>query len=286
MARQNGVHASLFFGVACLLLFFALAIPAHAQETTISRVTEKRVSFHAIDVYLDADGSANVSEQFFFSFFAGEADQFERDFKNDTPSLALWKHDYPFVHPNIGIESQAENIEFLLKKTGSDQPALEISYKYPPGLGQKVATENQGRTTRWKLAETALLNYISSGSINIDQKTQIKIHLPTNAVVDKRLLPQGILDASNVITLTNFQSNALQIEYVIIAPLADPIDASKLVSSFVNSPAFIFFIVLLGIVIAYLYINREEVSQRIENYVVEHSEFKVPKGPEVEEDLE
>ena len=270
-----------WIGIALLLVIGM----AWAQEV-VPRVTEERVSFHSIDVFLDEDGSASVNEQFFFNFFADEDTQLEIDFQENTPSLIEWKRDYAFVHPYIGIESQVEGLEFLLKTTVSNQPTLQLSYNYPAGLAQKLSTENQGRTTRWKLSETTLLNFISSGSIRVNEKTQIKIHLPSNGVVDKRTLPQGLLEADNTITLTNFQSNALGVEYVIITPIADPIDTSKLVSDFLESPFFVFLLVLLALIVAYTYINRESISVQVENYIVEHSEFKAPKTPEVGDELD
>lgn len=268
-------------GIGLLLL----AAMANAQ-TTISRVTEERVSFHSIDILVSADGSATVTEQFFFNFFADEDTQLESDFQENTPSLAEWKRDYPFIHPYIGIESQVEGLEFLLKTTVSNQPTLQLSYRYPIGLIQKISTDNQGRTTRWKLSETTLLNFISSGSIRVNEKTQVKIHLPAVAVVDKRSLPLGLLDTTNTVTLSNFQSNALSVEYILITPIADPIDTSKLISDFLQSPLFLFLLAALALVIAYMYINRESISTQVENYIVEHSEFKTPKTPEVEEEIE
>lgn len=267
------------------LLLILLSGIAMAQET-IPRVTENRVSFHNIDIFINETGSARVTEQFFFSFFADEAAQLEKDFEENTPSLFEWKRDYPFIHPYIGIESQAENLEFFLKKTVSGQPTLELSYSFPSGLAQKIATENQGRTARWKLSDSALLNFISAGSISIDAKTQIKIHLPAGAVVDKRLLQQGLLDSSNVITLTNFQSNALNVQYAILTPIADPIDTGKFLSDVMGSPLFFFLMVALVLVCVYVYLNREEISEKIEDYIVEHSEFKTAKGPEVDTDIE
>ncbi|QQR92601.1 MAG: hypothetical protein IPJ89_05650 [Candidatus Iainarchaeum archaeon] len=270
-------------GIGFLLLL--LSGQAVAQ-TVIPRVTENRVSFHSIDIFLQEDGSARVVEQFFFSFFADEAAQLEKDFEENTPSLFEWKRDYPFIHPYAGIESQAESLDFFLRQTVSGQPTLELSYNYPVGLAQKVATENQGRTARWKLSDSALLNFISAGSISIDAKTQVKIYLPTGAVVDKRLLQQGLLDNSNVITLSNFQSNALNVQYAILTPIADPIDTSKFISDVVGSPLFFFLVVALVLAGIYAYLNRESLSEKIEDYIVEHSEFKTAKGPEVDNDLE
>ncbi len=267
------------------MLLVILAGSAAAQ-TIIPRVTENRVSFHNIDIYVNEDGSSRVIEQFFFSFFADEATQLEKDFEENTPSLFEWKRDYPFIHPYIGIESQAENLEFFLRQTVSGQPTLELSYSYPTGLTQKIATENQGRTARWKFSDSALLNFISAGSISIDAKTQIKIHLPKGVVVDKRLLQQGLLDGSNIITLTNFQSNALNVQYTILTPIADPIDTSKFISDIVGSPLFFFLVVALVLAGIYAYLNREALSEKIENYIIEHSEFKTNKGPEVDNDIE
>lgn len=270
--------------ILVILLFLGMA---YGQEVTITpRVTESRISYHSIDVYLENDGSANIQEQFFFNFFAGETEQLEKDFQENTPSLAEWKRDYSFVHPYIGIENRVEGLEFLLKKTVSNQPTLQLSYKYSQ-LSQKIATENQGRSTIWKLSESTLLNFISAGSIIIDERTQIKIHLPTNSVLDKRPLPNGIADTGNIITLTNFQSNSLNVQYTILTPIADPIDSSKLISNFLESPLAVFLLAIIALIAAYVYINREGLSEKIENYVIEHSEFKTPnKGPEIGDEIE
>jgi hypothetical protein len=276
------IQKKWFAGLCCLLLFSQLAV-AQLEEP---RVTEDRMSFLSIDIFINEDGSATIREQYFFNFFAGEASQFVRDFEENTPSLLEWKADYPFIQPHIGNESQTENIEFVLSTTVEGQPSLTLSYKYPEGIVNELVSENPGRSTSWKLSDVVLVQFINSGSILIDDATQIKIHLPPNSVIDKEALGEEISIADNVITLTNFQSNALNVKYSILLPIANPIDTSRFLEDFINSPLFVALLVLLGLVLAYGMLNKKKITDRIEEYVVRHSELKPATHHEIEGILE
>lgn len=282
-----GVSAHMRTGITLLSVFLILSLATNgwAQET-IFRAGEKQVAFHGIDVIIAEDGSARVEEQYFFSFFAGQAEQFEQDFEENTPSLFEWKKDYPFIHPYIGSENQTENVEFLLNRTANQEPTLTLSYDYPSGLTQKIKVGTEGRSTRWKLSEIALVQFIAGGNINIPTDTQIKMHFPSSAVIDTKLLPQGITVVGNVVTITNFQSNSLAIEYTVLTPIADPIDAGKIFDNAIKSPLFAFVIAILAGIGLYIGLNRDEISVKLEDYVIEHSEFRPQPKQDIDADLE
>jgi hypothetical protein len=268
-----------------VLLLLQLASPSWGQET-IFRASERQLSFHGIDITIAENGSARVEEQYFFTFFAGQDEQFEIDFEQNTPSLFEWKSDYPFIHPYVGSESQTENIEFLLNRTANQEPTLTLSYDYPIGLTQTIKVGSEGRSTRWKLADIALVQFIAGGNINIPTNTQIRIHFPNTAVVDTKLLPPGITLTGNTMTITNFQSNSLPIEYTVLTPIADPIDAGKIFDNAVKSPFFAFFIAIIAAIGLYIALNRDELSEKVENYVIEHSEFRPQPKQDIDADLD
>ncbi len=274
----------LLAGGILLLVVLLLGTSVHAQEV-ISRVTEKRIGFHGIDVFINENGSATIEERFFFNFLAGEAAQFEKDFVENTPNLSEWIDDYAFINPHIGSGGQVKNIEFLLNRTANGEPTLTMTYTYPNGLVQEITVESQGRSTRWKLSEIALVDFIESANIRIPSNTQIKFHFPNSSVVDTSLLPQGVSVVNNVLTLTNIQTNALRIEYALFTPIADPIDFSKIVQDFQQSPLFVVFIAGIAIIGVYIALNREQFSHRIESYVIEHSEFKTTPKQDIDADL-
>ncbi len=270
-----------------LVLLLLLGTVGFAQENTEpARVTENRIGFHTIDIFLSESGAATVKEQFFFSFFAGEAEQFEKDFQENTPSLAEWKKDYPFIHPTIGNEAQAEGLEFVLNKTTQDQPTLAITYRYSSGLVQQVNVDGQGRIVKWKIADNAFVQYVNAGSILIDEKTQIVIHFPTNSVVDKSILPPSVVSDNESITLVNFQGNNLPIQYTTLSPIVGPVDWTKALRDFMQSPLFFVLAILLIAAGIYLFANREDVSRRIETFVIENSEFRPAQKQDIDADLE
>ncbi len=268
-----------------VVLALALAPGVSAQEF-ISRVTEERIGFHSLDVFINDDGSATVEERFFFTFFAGEAVQFEIDFAQNNPSLSEWKQDYPFIHPHMGLENNASGIEFFLNRTANGEPTLSMTYDYTKGLVEQVKVGTQGRSTRWRLSEIALLQFIAGGSIDIPSNTQVKFHLPPGAVVDTVLLPQGVSAAGNVVTLTNFQSNAFRLEYSVLTPIADPIDVGKVVDALIRSPLFAVFLAIVALGVVYVALNQERLREQVEDYVIEHSEFKPNQKKEVDVDWE
>lgn len=265
-------------------LAMVLAASVSAQEV-VNRVTEKRIGFHGIDVFVNENGSATIEERFFFNFLAGEAAQFEKDFVENNPSVEEWAEDYPFVSPHIGSVGQVRNVEFLLNRTAAGEPTLIMSYAYPTGLVQEITNDSQGRSTRWKITEIALVDFIESANIRIPSNTQIKFHFPSSAVVDATLLPQGVSAVNGVVTLTNIQTNALRIEYLLFTPIADPIDLGKIVQDFQQSPLFILIIAIFGIVGVYVALNRDTFSKKIEEYVIEHSEFKTKPKQDIDADL-
>lgn len=285
--RRNGMpRFTLGAGALILLGLMILSISVTAQENTVFRVKENRVSFHSIDVLLNADGSASVEERLSFAFFAGEAEQFVKDFAENNPSLAEWEADYPFIRPHIGLEARASNVEFLLDRSENGDPSLTVSYQYPAGLVQPLRESNQGRSTRWRLADNALVSFIEGGNIVIPANTQVRIHAPSGAIVDTSLLPQGVSAGNNIIPLTNFQSNSLEIQYTLLSPIADPIDAGKIFSDFTKSPLFALILGILILMGAYGIVNREKVSEGIENYLIEHSEFRPSPKQDIDADLE
>lgn len=273
------------WGIGCVVAALLLLSFSVSAQEVVPRVTEKRIGFHGIDVYVSENGSATVEERFFFNFLAGEAARFEKDFVENTPSVNEWEADYAFVNPHIGSEGQVKNIEFLLNRTANGEPTLTMSYTYPSGLVQEIKVESQGRSTRWKISEVALVDFIESANIRIPSNTQIKFHFPSSSVVDTSLLPQEVSVVNNVVTLTNIQTNALRIEYLLFTPIADPIDFGKIVQDFQQSPLFAVFVALVALVGVYIALNREQFSQRIETYVIEHSEFKTTPKQDIDADL-
>ncbi len=278
-------ESSLQWIATGVLLLILLSTCAWAQ-VTIPRVTESRVGFHGIDVFVSDDGSAIVEEKLFFNFFAGEAKQFEKDFVENTPSLFEWKEDYPFIKPHIGSEGQAKNVEFLLNRTASEEPTLTVTYDYPTGLVLQVNVEARGRSTRWKVSDVALVDFIESANIKIPSNTQINFHFPGNSVVDTSLLPQGVTVSNNVVTLTNMQTNSLRIEYLVFTPIADPIDLTEILQDLQESPFFIMVLVVMGVCGLYVALNKDQFSRKIEEYVIQHSEFRPPPKQDIDGDLE
>ncbi len=276
---------SIARGFILALILVQIATLAIAQ-VTITRAGEKQVVFHGIDIYLQENGSAKVEEQYFFTFFAEQDELFEIDFEQNTPSLFEWKADYPFIHPYVGSENQSENIEFLLNRTANQEPTLTLSYDYPTGLTQTIKVGTEGRSTRWKITDVAFVQFIAGGNINIPTNTQIRIHFPNNAVVDTKLLPPGITVNGNTMTITNFQSNSLPIEYTVLTPIADPIDAGKIFDNAVKSPLFAFVIAIIAAIGLYIALNRDEISEKVENYVIEHSEFRPQPKQDIDADLD
>ncbi|MBI4043729.1 MAG: hypothetical protein HY393_02910 [Candidatus Diapherotrites archaeon] len=269
----------------CFAVLFALAIiSVHAQE--VSRATESQVAAHYITIKIDAGGNASFTEQFYFRFFSGQQELLEQDFEENSPSILFWQADYPFVHPHFGESGGWENVVFELKEDVLSNKYLELRYDLKTPFAQPNELNSTPRADAYQVSDSQFQQFIIAGNVNIPSNTTMFIELPANATVNASLLPSQAEVSANKVTLKAFVGNRLDIQYTVPKPIAEPVDASKLVQGFLNSQWFVVVLALLLAGGAVLLLGRETLERKIEDFIVENTEFISREEKEIDVDDE
>ncbi|MDO8537395.1 MAG: hypothetical protein Q7S21_00760, partial [archaeon] len=144
-----------------------------------------------------------------------------------------------------------------------------------------IMTAENSRATEWKLNENIFAGFIAQGAYVFPDKTIITIGLPPTATINGQIVPQAI-NASNRYNWNGYLiSNQLILNYKINKPIAQPIDAESFIRELAKSQIVIIIGIILLLLIVLGYFKREELSNKVEDYIVKRS--KIEPAEEQEE---
>jgi len=133
------------------------------------------------------------------------------------------------------------------------------------------------RADSFAIDDKQLFSFNESGTIVIPENTLIKIILPQNTELEEIELPEKAQLIGNTLTLNGIQSNVIKLQYKVLKPIApNTTDFLDLIVGF-NS-------ILLPLLIALLiliYFKKEKIEEKIEGYLVNHSEIQNRKPEEI-----
>ena len=232
-----------------------------------------------IEVVVDGEGFASVTENYFLSFISDfEFNDFKQNANKNSASLSVWQASYDFFKPHFtesaGNKITSSGIIF-------DETSKTLQLKY--GLTEKFATllTSEQRSDTYSIPDSALAAFNIAGTIVIPENTRIVIRLPENTEVDTEKLPDKVEVAfGNQIVLNGIQSNSINIQYSLLKPIAPKSD--EIVQGISNTYIFAPLAVLLLIG---TYAKREEIEKIVEDYIVNHSEMKPRESEEIEIDF-
>lgn len=269
--------------IGMILILILLFTTVTAQ--TSSRVPATRLASHIITMNIEEDGTAKIQEEYFFNFFEGEPQQLVKDFQENTPSLDFWRADYPYIHNYFGTPTSVSEVSFELGETSNGQPSLRLNYR----TSEKIFTSNSSstRTELWNLNDSSFAQFIQFGTINVPDNTIIHIVLPSDSEVIQSSVPNQVSVSGNFLTVTNFRASKLPIQYLQIKPIAPPLDFNRALSDFFESPFSYVIFTFFVIVLAFMFIKREEIAMKIEEFIVENSLISTKKETEThDEDID
>jgi len=236
-----------------------------------------RVEQLNVQIDVDSQGFASITENYTMGFISEfEFNEFKDSAQGNAASLGAWEADYNFFGPHFlssGNQLTSSAITF-------DESSKTLTLKY--GLVRTFAQlESSGqRVDTYSIPDSRLQEFNIAGTIVIPENTTITIRLPANSEVDASQLPAQARVNGNQIILNGIQSNSISIDYSVLKSIAPRSD--DLVQGISNTYIFAPIIALLMVGV---YLRRDEIEKRIEDYLVEHSEIKPRESEEIDIDM-
>jgi hypothetical protein len=222
-----------------------------------------------ISISIDREGIASIKEKYFLSFENNVAlDSFKKTVKDNGPNFVAWKIFDERIFPHvIGPED-----ELLQKSVSFDEEtgSLEINYILTTKI---VRLGEQARTTVFSLIQNRFNYFVQGASVIIPKNTAISIKIPDNATL-LSALPVPSSKDHEIVWNGFLSSNQFELTYEIKKPIAPEISLSDLVESIFSREESFFILVVVAAVIILLYWKKDAISDRIEGYIIKHSEIK------------
>ena len=225
------------------------------------------INSHTIDIAIDEDGFALISEKFFLSF-PNDTQLKEFRAKNEQIGINLdsWKTFDNRIRTYIGRETEINRAEVSFVETNGKY--LEIKYSLNKPIAEKKAETS--RLIEFSLSNNFFDQFLQGGVRIIPENTAINIKLPNFAEIQQPVKPEAII-GTNQVTWQGYKStNVLQLNYTLVKQIAS-ISLLGSLDALAKSPLFIFIISALVIFLAIVLVKT--ISEKIENYIVENSEL-------------
>ncbi len=246
---------------------------------TASGALGLKLDSHTITINIDDKGLAQITEEYGLRFASPfEFQGFKEEAKENSSSLLAWQADHDFFFPHFG-EQAGNRVNTSTVTFDDNAKALTLKYDLRNSFARLMRQEQ--RADYFAIDDSRFGAFIESGAIVIPQNTMVRMLLPPNTEVDSSRLPRNVNVQGNTISFGSTQTNALNISYIVVKPIAPTSETiGRGLSDFYIAAIPISVLILIGV-----YVKREEIGEKIENYIVEHSEMQ-KREPEEEIDLD
>lgn len=249
--------------ILLLILLIFITNPFNAQE-----LEEYGVWLHRIDIDVDSEGRAEISEKFHISFNNDlariEFRQLNSIFGTD---LTKWEEFNPQFKSNIGGERAVNK---RVNYSEGDDSYLEINYSLSEPLMAR------GKETALIKEYSIKANYLNSlydmGLWVIPEDTRVSIILPAGAEIKDPLRPQGRIQnyGSNrrIVTWEGYiSSNELNFQYYNWKKIDPIIDLNRVNQFLFRTPEGLMIIATIILIIGIIILKRKRIAEKIENFV-------------------
>lgn len=242
------------------------------------------VDRHSIDIAVDAKGYAVIAEQYALKFANQyEFSEFRETANENGSSLLAWGADYNFFYPRFGGSAGINRIAKSSVSFDEGTRTLTLGYELESPFAQIV--KDEPRSSLWRIPDRAFSLFQQGGIIIVPENTAITITLPPNAEVVMEGIPAHIAVSGNTVTASAMSTNFLNLQYTLPKPIAPSMSSFELVQNFLSGNG-IMVAAALAVALVVVFIYRKRISERVEDYIVEHSEIKHAEPEEEEFTLE
>ena len=229
-----------------------------------------------IQVNVDAAGNAAITEKFFLSF-PNEFNQ--QEFRQRSEQLGVdlqgWEQFNAGFRPSVG---NSENV--VVSDIGfveNDSKYLEMKYRLNSPLMERG--KETSRMAEFSLNPKFFNNFLQGSFWVIPSDTTIIIDLPVQAAVTESEKPEANVTGNRIVWTGYKSTNSLELKYVLWKQIAS-INLSEVIESIRNSEIFPVLAIAAALLAMAIFLKRKAITERIEKYVIEHSDLT---GAEEEE---
>ena len=244
--------------LACIALM--MLAPAYADMYSIMN--------HRIEIEIDEEGYANVTEKFFLSF---PTDFQLRDFRarveENGVRLANWKSFDAKFHTYIGDESLLGRSEVGFVENSSKYLEMKYDLTEPIMSSRGVAS----RITEFELRNKFFSQFIREQLWVFPEGTIIIMNMPLGAEI-KEVEPEANVSGNSISWQGYKSKNRLVLKYWLTQQIGS-FDVNAVLQQLMRSGLFWVVVVAIIVIAGALYWKRKIISSKIESYVVEHSDF-------------
>ncbi len=247
------------------LLLLALMLGFIAAN--VAAIAAVSVELLDISISVDNKGYAGITENYILKFTSPfEEDDFKQKAVGNSSSRLSWEASYNFFYPRF---AESTGNELDTSSIIYDEGSKTLTLKYTLKKTFAALLREEQRANFFRINDRQFASFNEGGTIVIPEGTNIQLTLPTNSELQSDPPEKAIVNGNQII-LRGIQTNALTIDYKALKPITQ--NTFQLFEDF--SGIYFLLVPLLIIIIGAAYIKREEVGQRIEDYLVKHSEIK------------
>jgi len=258
--------------IILIIALFFLSVSVNALE--INHLT--------IDISVDNEGFANIVENYDLQFISPfEETEFVNQTIENSSSLQAWQADYEFFYPRFA-QSITEISPTPPVKISFNNEANRLTFEY--SLRERFATlaSEEQRSDFFIIDDKQLSNFLETSTIVIPENNTIRISIPQNSEIDTSKLSDKVIVSGNTILLSGIQSNSIAIEYRVLKPIAPT--SGELIQGI--SSIYVILAPVLILLMIITYIKKDDLEEKIEKYLVDHSEIKTRKEEELDIELD
>lgn len=226
---------------------------------------------NSIQINVDSAGNAQIRERYFIQF---QNEQQLAEFRTKVSEIGVsvddWKTYDTRIYPRIGRKEDyiVNGISFTENEGSLD--FLEINYALKTPIMEKK--NETSRIIDYSL-KTKFLNEFIDGTLwAIPRGTSITIQFPLGVEIQGPVKPDAVVE-NNYVRWTGYVfGNELELNARYFKQIAS-FDLEEALQEIIKSDLFMILIAAIAIISAVIIAKRQAIAQKIENYLIEHSDL-------------
>lgn len=226
---------------------------------------------HTVEITVDNSGYGDISEKFALSFpNETQLENFKTKSQELGVDLANWEAFDSRIFAHIGrgkFTIKSSTVSFDDKSK-----FLDIHYTLTDPIMEK--TDETSRVITYRLKTNAFTTFDVGNFWEIPANTVIRFELPNSVEVAQPVSPAAAV-TNNVVVWEGYKiSNDLKLQYNFFKEIAPSFDLSAFILNLTSTSFFMPLMAVILVALGVVYWKRATLSEKIENYIVRHSEIK------------